>query len=602
MVAIIIARRSKPQLSRDRPSQNGKPVGSLPEQALGFTVQLYGVKEFSDLFTSRQLVALTTFSDLVHDARKEVIQDALKAGLADDDVPLREGGRGACAYGEAVSVYLAFAISRAADKTAVLCLWNTVGEKIEHVFGRQIISMVWDYAEANLFSNSTGNWLSHIDWIWKAIDRLPAHFRGHAIQADAAQMKRDTVILSTDPPYYDNIGYANLSDFFYVWMRKSLRGIYPDEYGTMLVPKTEELVAEAARHETKEAAKSFFENGMLDTFSNIRNFATKDYPLSVYYAFKQQDAGFLSGGKESKLQVASTGWETMLTSLIDSGFTLTGTWPMRTERRGRMRAQGSNALASSIILVCRPRPEEAPTTSRRRFLDVLRAEIPAAIAEMKTGSIAPVDLAQASIGPGMAIYSRYSAVLEADGTPLTVRTALGLINAALDEALEEQDAQLDPETRFAVDWFTQYGHLPREFGQADVLARAKNTSVKSVELAGLVESAGGKARLIHWKEYDPGAYDPRQDKRPTVWEATHHLIESLSHHGEVGAAALYNKLPGDIPDAARDLAYRLYHICERKGWAEDALDYNVLVSSWSEISRLAGAGRDSGTQAKMEMN
>ena len=292
--------------------------------------------------------------------------------------------------------------------------------------------------------------------------------------------------------------------------------------------------------------------------------------------------------------VASTGWETMLSSLLESGFNIVGTWPVRTEGRSRLNAQGANALASSIVLVCRPRPDDAPATSRRRFLDALRAELPAAIAEMKTGSIAPVDMAQATIGPGMAIYSRYRRVLEADGTPLTVREALAHINAELDAVLAEQDAELDPETRFAVEWFTQHRFQPGDFGQADVLARSKNTSVDSVVLAEVVEAVGGKVRLIHWKEYDPSGYNPEQDKRPTVWEGAHHLIERLQQHGEMGAAALYKRLPGEIAEAARDLAYRLYHICDRKSWAEEALDYNTLVSSWSEITRLAGRG---GSQA-----
>lgn len=420
--------------------------------------------------------------------------------------------------------------------------------------------------------------------------------RAELLDASALAPEQN-IALSTDPPYYDNIGYADLSDFFYVWLRRNLRDVYPDIFSTMLVPKAAELIASSHRHGGKDQAKEFFEAGMLGAFRNFRRFVRRDLPITVYYAFKQQDAGFLQN--DATEQLASTGWETMLTSMIMAGFTIVGTWPMRTERGVRMNAIGTNALASSIVLVCRPRPEEAPATSRRRFLDALRAELPAAIVEMKTGSIAPVDMAQATIGPGMAIYSRYSRVLEADGTPLTVRTALGLINAALDEVLEEQDAELDPETRFAVDWFTQYRHQSREFGQADVLARAKGTAVESVALAGLVEAAGGKVKLIHWREYDPSGYVPEQDKRPTVWEGTHHLIERLNHHGETGAAALYNRLPGDIAESARDLAYRLYHVCDRKGWAEEALDYNTLVSSWSEITRLAASGRGRGSQAEL---
>ena len=578
-----------------------KPMGSLPEQALGFTVQLYGVQEYSELFTSRQLVALTTFSDLVHEARELATLDARQVQWADDDVSLRDGGAGARAYGEAVSVYLAFAVDKSTDYYSSVARWHNSGEKISATFGRQVISMIWDYAEANPFSQSTGNWSAHINWIWKVLEFLPSGYIGLAEQEDAAQLARSAITLSTDPPYYDNIGYAHLSDYFYVWTRHMLRSIYPDIFGSMLTPKAQELIAEAARHPSKDDAKAFFERGMLGTFATIRRLVTKAYPLTVYYAFKQQDAGLLKDG--ASRNIASTGWETMLTSLIEAGFRIVGTWPMRTEGVSRLRAMSSNVLASSIVLVCRPRSEDAPATSRRRFLDALRAELPGAIAEMKTGSIAPVDMAQAAIGPGMAIYSRYSAVLEADGTPLTVRTALGLINAALDEALEEQDAELDAETRFAVGWFEERGFKDGDFGRANVLAQAKNTAVESVVLAGVVESGGGKVRLINWREYDPAAYDPRQDKRPTVWEGTHHLIERLNGRGgEAGAAELYNRLPDEIAAAARDLAYRLYHICERKGWAEDALDYNALVSSWSEITRLATGQRASGTQPELALD
>ena len=574
-----------------------KPVGHLPEKALSFRVQAYGMDEHHKLFTSRQLVALTTFSDLVHEARQLATGDALAAGLADDDVPLREGGRGARAYGEAVSVYLAFAVDRATDFWATLCNWINVVEAITHVFSRQALPMVWDYPEANPFSNRSANWMACVERVLGCFDSLPTHTAGYAQQTDARKLSEHAKTLSTDPPYYDNIGYADLSDYFYVWMRPNLKDVYPDVFMTMDAPKKDELIASTYRHGSKEKAKTFFEDGLRDAFSVLRNLVYDDYPLSVYYAFKQQDAGFMSG--EVNAPVASTGWETMLTSLMKTRFTIVGTWPVRTEGGHRINAKGTNALASSIVLVCRPRPEDAPPISRRHFLAALRAEIPAAIAEMKTGSIAPVDMAQATIGPGMAIYSRYSAVLEADGTPLTVRMALVEINRALDEVLAEQDADLDPETRFAVGWFEERGFQEGDFGRANVLAQAKNTAVDSVALAGVVKSGGGKVRLINWREYDPGAYDPQQDKRPTVWEGTHHLIERLNHHGEVGAAALYNRLPAEVADAARDLAYRLYHVCERKGWAQDALDYNVLVSSWSEISRLAASERDTGTQTEL---
>ncbi len=584
------------QITSERAEPAWRPVGALPEKHRSISTQLYGLDEYHKLFTPRQLTALTTFSDLVGEARQQVYDDALKVDLAEDRKPLRDGGCGAYSYGEAVSVYLAFAVDRATNLWSTLTSWRTHGS-INHTFARQALPMVWDHPEANPFSIGGSNWEICVRQVVKSLLNLRPQIDASAKQLDAVKLEFGATAISTDPPYYDNIGYADLSDYFYVWMRRCLRHIFPDVFGTMLVPKSAELIASTHRHGGKQQAKAFFESGMRATFTNLRRFAIQDYPQTIYYAFKQQDAGFMRGHNSEN--VANSGWETMLSSLIRSGFVIVGTWPIRTEGASRMNAQGTNALASSIVLVCRPRPQDAPATSRRRFLDALRAELPGAIAEMKTGSIAPVDMAQATIGPGMAIYSRYSAVREADGKALTVRAALGLINAALDEVLAEQDAHLDRETRFAVDWFTQYGYQSREFGQADVLARAKNTAVDSVREAGVVEAEGGKVRLIHWKEYDPSGYVPEQDKRPTVWEGCHHLIERLNHHGETGAAALYNRLPGDIAESVRDLAYRLYHICDRAGWAEDALDYNALVTSWSEITRLAASQQGQPTQDEM---
>lgn len=622
----------------DVPIPDDAPRTALPEKALSFRVQVYGMDEHYKLFTPRQLVALTTFSDLVHEAREQAHADALTAGLPDDGIPLRDGGRGALAYAEAVSVYLAFAVDRQADRLSSIASWDVSRDNIRNTFGRQAIPMVWDYAEGNLFSGSGGSWGNNLEWVWKVLAQLPAISTGLAVQQDATQLNLDAKTLSTDPPYYDNIGYADLSDYFYVWLRKSLRPIYPDIFGTMLVPKEPELIASPYRHGGKEAANQHFESGMHQTFGNIRRFIRHDYPLTVYYAFKQQDAeaveeddaphpkslpqndgGTLNSdsqtddstldeiasvspslassqgkGQENKGKThSSTGWETMLTSLIDSGFSIDGTWPMRTELSNRMVGMGSNALASSIVLVCRPRAEDAPTSSRRAFLDALRRELPVALKDLQSGNIAPVDLAQSSIGPGMAIYSRYSAVLEADGSKMSVRAALGLINSALDEYLAEQDGDIDADTRFAVSWFEQFGFNEGEFGIADVLARAKNTSVAGVDAAGLVVTGRGKVKLKHWTEYDAGLWNPQEDKRPTIWEATHHLIERLNSHGETGSAMLMQQMPSDMAAEARNLAYRLYSICERKGWADHARDYNALVISWSGIGELAAQLRES---------
>ena len=560
-----------------------KPMGNLPKMALGFRVQLYGMDEYNKLFTPRQLTALTTFSDLVSDARQQAYQDALAVNLPDDNIPLRAGGRGARAYGEAVSVYLAFAVDKLTDRNSTICSWDVGKNSLRSTFSRQAISMMWDFAEVNPLSGLMGSWLGAIDRQGRVLNNLPANTSGFSNQEDATQLTGNAITLSTDPPYYDNIGYADLSDFFYVWMRSNLRDIYPDVFGTMLVPKETELVAEPFRYGSKEAAKEHFESNMLKTFTNIRKFVTDQYPMTVYYAFKQQDASFI---KDGTLHRASTSWETMLTSLIKAGFNIVGTWPMRTERGGRVRAIASNALASSIILVCRPRPHDAPILSLGAFLQALRRELPPALKAMQSGSIAPVDLAQASIGPGMAIYSRASRVLEADGSPIDIRTALMRINEELQNHLAQIDGDLDAESRFAIDWFKQHGFKDGLYGEAETLVHAKNTSVDTVKKSGLVISGGGKVRLKDWPEMEPG-WDPQKDKYPTVWEAVHHLIERATNHGDKIAGELLSRIPGDMGGEVRDLAYRLYEICDSKGWAEHAFYYNDFVVRWPQISEEA---------------
>ena len=552
-----------------------KPTGELAHEPRAIWCKSYGLLDFADLFTPRQLVALTTFSDLIDEARQQVQADARAANLLDDDTPLRGDSLGARAYAEAVSVYLAFAVDRGADYWSNICGWHSSKELIRNTFSRQGIPMMWDFAEGNPFSESTGNFLSLSAWIPKVLESVMADRPAHIRQADAMQLdKRGPISISTDPPYYDNIGYADLSDFFYTWLRHNLREAFPDIFGTILVPRTPELIASPYRFSgSMAAAKQHFETGLIQAFANMRRIILPNYPLTVYYAFKQQEIVAEEG-------TASTGWETMLNGLIETGFSIVGTWPMRTELSNRMVASGTNALASSIVLVCRPRPDDAPMTSRRDFVNALRRELPAALREMQSGNIAPVDLAQASIGPGMAVYSRYSKVLEPNGDQLTVRTALQIINHELDAYLAEQEGYIDADSRFALAWFEQFGFQEGAFGQADVLARAKNTSVDGLAHTGVLVSGAGKVRLYHWSELDPG-WDPSTNKRLTTWEATHHLIERLNTHGEEGAAMLLAKMPSDLAAQARQLAYRLYSICERKGWAEHARDYNTLAISWS---------------------
>jgi putative DNA methylase len=556
------------------------PDTDLPEQALGFRVQLYGMTRHRDLFTPRQLVALTTFSDLVAEGREQILADAVATGLPVDDIPLRDGGTGGRAYAEAVSVYLAFSVGRQANRMSTICFWDTSRENIQQVFARQAIPMTWDFVEANPFSSSTGNFVGQIEYPAKVLETLSPSSMGNAGQRDATRASNLAgLVIATDPPYYDNIGYADLSDYFYIWQRASLQGVYPDIFSTMLVPKEPELIASPYRFNgDKAASERHFEEGLMKAFSRMHQIVTPDYPLTVFYAFKQQEVVLTEG-------TASTGWETMLTGLVGTGFSIVGTWPMRTELTGNLK-KTVNALASSIVLVCRPRPENAPVTTRRDFVNALRQELPAALREMQSGNIAPVDLAQASIGPGMAVYSRYRQVLEPNGDRLTVRAALQLINQVLDEFLAETEGDLDPDSRFAVAWFEQYGFKSGDFGVADVLARAKNTSVDGLRIAGVLTAGAGSVRLLPWDELDPG-WDPAADPRLTVWEATHHLIERLHSHGEEGAAMLLAKMPPDLAAAARQLAYRLYSICERKSWADLARDYNALVISWSSSQERA---------------
>lgn len=559
-----------------------KPSGAVPARLTGGTCVPYGLKEWGDLFTSRQLVALTTFSDLVGEARERIRQDGLAAGLPDDSRGLEVGGTGSRAYADAVSVYLAFALSRAVDRGSTLCSWDNSPkmEALRNTFGRQALPMVWDFAEGNPFSDSSGNWTNNVEWGAKVIDKLPALAGGSSQQADAQnqEVSREKVI-STDPPYYDNIGYADLSDFFYVWLRKTLRSILPNLLATISVPKAEELVATPYRHGTKEKAEEFFLGGMTQAMRRLADLASASSPLAIYYAFKQSDT-------ESDSGTSSTGWETFLEAVHRSGLQLSGTWPMRTEMGNRMIGAGTNALASSIVLVCRKRSSDAPTISRREFIRELNAVLPEALDEMTKGTadgrspVAPVDLSQAIIGPGMAVFSKYAAVLEADGSPMSVRSALQLIN----RFLAEDD--FDADTQWCLAWFEQHEWNEGLYGEADVLARSKSISVGGLAEAGVVDSGGGKVRLLKWADY-PTDWDPRADPRQPVWETLHHLIRALKQDGEGAAGKLLGAVKSKS-EATRQLAYRLYTLCERQGWAEDARAYNELITSWTAIESAAG--------------
>lgn len=554
------------------------PDALLPHNPRDFKTPNYGMTHFSDLFTPRQLTALTTFSALVAEAQQKAEADAIAAGMADDHLPLRNGGQGAKAYGEAVGVYLAFAVDRLADIGSSIASWiNSIGA-IRNTFGRQAIPMTWDYAEGNPFSNSSGCFGNMLEWVVKCIDNFPL------VQADAEASQADAqsdcglrnLMVSTDPPYYDNIGYADLSDFFYVWMRQSLKETYPELFSTMLVPKAEELIATPYRHDgSVEQAKEFFENGMLSACKQMYLYAREDIPVTIYYAYKQSDSD--ADG------TASSGWETMLSAVVNAGFAITGTWPMRTERSVRTIAQGTNALASSIVLVCRKRPEDAPQTTRRNLINILRRELRPALKKLQDSNIAPVDLAQSAIGPGMGVFSRFKQVLEADGTPMPVRSALKIINEEIDLYFNEQVGDMDSASRFCVDLYTQSAFNDIKYGEAEILATAKSTSIPMMASHGILYAKGGIVHLFERSEL-PETVDTGES---CVWMLTQQLTQAMAKGGVEACAKIVANMFGSNGERAKDLAYRLYTIAERKNWANEAYAYNALVVSWPDIQARA---------------
>jgi putative DNA methylase len=570
-----IARAAKP---------DWRPDLEFFPHALGFRVGNYGMTKWSDLYTSRQLVALTTFSDLVRGARERVMRDSLSVSCTNKLGRLEVEDSVSTAYADAVSVYLAFAVDKSAVYWNSLCPWlnQPKNEIVGNSFSRQTVQMLWDYAEANPFCDSGGNIEKQLEYVCMVLAANVTSAPGWALQADAAvqTLSRGRVI-SCDPPYFDNIGYADLSDFFYVWLRHSLKPAFPELFATLAVPKAEELVATPGRHGGKDGAERFFMHGMTQAMSGLASQAHPAFPVTIYYAFKQAESDGDAGN-------VSTGWETFLDAVISAGFSITGTWPMRTERPGRMRDFASNALASSIILVCRPRAIEAPTVTRREFVTALKAELPVALAHLQHSNIAPVDLAQAAIGPGMGVYTRYAKVLDAEGKPLYVREALALINQTLDDALAEQEGDFDADSRWALTWFEQSAFAEGEYGVAEQLSKSKNTSVAGMVEAGILESKRGKVRLLKPDEL-PANWNPATDTRLTAWEIVHQLIRALESGGEGAAAELVANL-GPKAETARELCYRLYTLCERKKRPAEALAYNGLVQSWPEIARLAHEG------------
>ncbi|HMR94385.1 MAG TPA: DUF1156 domain-containing protein [Microthrixaceae bacterium] len=562
----------------------GLPSGRMSDHPQYMGTPRYGLDEWWRLFTPRQLVALTTFAELLPEVRTRVRDAAVQAGLGAGE-RLRDGGDGAEAYADAVLTYLAFALDKCADYWSSACSWHNSKELIRNTFGRQAIPMTWDFVETNPFSDSTGNWMSMVDWIRKAIEHLPATGRGEVVQRDSRVLVRERsgAAVSTDPPYYDSVPYSDISDFFYVWLRKSLADVWPDECATLLTPKADEMVADVQRFGSREGAKDHFESGMSEFMKAVADSQAPDVPAAIYYAYKASEGN------------GTTGWSTFLQAVLDAGLQVNATWPLRTEMANRMRSIGANALASSIVLACRPRPAGAALASRAEFISALRDELPSAVRVLQSGNIAPVDIAQSTIGPGIKVFSRYAKVVEADGSAMSVSDALAIINDVLGEVIDGEEAELDADTRFAATWYAQQGYNPGRSGDADGQARAKNTSLSGIEAAGIGEARGGSFRLFERHELDP-EWDVVADTRLTVWEATQHLVAALDR-SETEAADLLHRL-GGFGDRARQLAYVLFQKATDKGWAEEAGAYNGLILAWPTLQSM-GSGTDHDQQQKL---
>lgn len=564
----------------ERPSD--VPTQELVDDPRAIWCKLYGLTNHDDLFTSRQLATLATFSDLVGEAAAKVESNARGLGLPPDE---------SAAYASAVATYLAFVVSRCTNRWSVLCGWDssTKMEGIRSVFARQALPMAWDYAEGNPFSNSSGNFADNLLAVVESLKRLRPAAKGVAWQGDARDLTVSAVI-STDPPYYDNIGYADLSDYFYVWLRRSLRDMVPDLFSTVVTPKSEELIASPYRHGgSMKSAEAYFESGFVEVFRSAQAASVPGYPMTLFYAFKQSESDDGDG-------ISSTGWSTMLEGLSAAGWMVTATWPMRTELANKI-GKSANMLASSVVLACRPRPEAALVTDRQGLIRALGEELPAPLRELQKAHIAPVDLRQAAIGPGMAVFSRFARVIEPDGEKMRVQTALGLINQALDRVLDDQEQSFDSETRWAIHWFSQFFLDEGPYGTAEQLAVSMDVAVQAMVDSGILRSGGGRVRLLARDEL-PEDWNPLTDLRTPVWEATQHLVKRLEAEGEASAARLLRRL-GSVGDSAQLLAYRLYTVCERTR-PNLAGPFNALVASWPEIQRLAREGLEPITEFEQQ--
>ena len=569
------------ELAADISRPEDYPDAVMANNPRNFNTPIYGMNHFADLFTNRQLTALVTFCDIISEVKDVIERDAISAGLQNDHIGLAQNGDGAKAYSEAVSVYLSFAVDRLADFSTSVSRWAPTNEKAMNCFSKQAIAMTWDYPEVNVLGNSVGSFQQVVGYIADCIKTLPnSSCKGIAMQHDAqTDCGLRNIVVSTDPPYYDNIDYADLADFFYIWMRRSLKDVYPELFQTLMVPKSEELVASPYRFDgNSDAAKKFFEEGMIETCKQIFKYACDDIPVTIYYAYKQSES-------DEDKRMASSGWETMLNAIIQAGFAITGTWPMRTEQVYRSVSMGANALASSIILVCRKREPEAKQITRRNFISALRKELRFSLEKLQASNIAPVDLAQSAIGPGIGVFSKYKKVLESDGNTMTVRSALKIINEEIDLYFNEQVGEMDNSSRFCVDLYTQNAYNDIKYGEAEVLANAKGTSIPMMASHGVLYAKAGIVHLIERSEL-PTKVDTNEGN---VWMLTQQLTHAMGTGGVESCAKIIVNMFGSNAERAKDLAYRLYTIAEQKKWANEAYAYNALVVAWPDIQSRAAA-------------
>jgi putative DNA methylase len=557
----------------------------------------YGFETFEDYFLPRQLASLTTLSNSLDDVQAQVFEDRINAGWPSDVTPLVAGGCGALAYAEAIRILLAFAIDRSADRGSTICSWDSSPkmEALRNTFARQAIPMTWDFAEGNPFSDSSGNFLSNVDWVARVIELLVPAAAGSIVQHDAQTVNYPAeVVISSDPPYYDNIEYSDLSDFFYVWLKHNCGPVFPEVFGFLSTPKREELVATRYRHGGQEQADQFFLDGMTKAIERMTEQVGNKFPATIYYAFKQSEI-------ESE-GISSTGWATFLQAVVQAGFSVVGTWPMRTEMSNRMVASGTNALANSVVLVCRKKEASAEVITRAEFIRALKRELPSAIAELQAANIAPADMPQSAIGPGMGVFSRYRAVLESDDSPMLVKAALQLINRELDDYLGGIQGEFDADTRFAITWFEQNGLKAGDYGTANNIATARGISVESVKHAGIVESQAGKVRVLRRDELDDN-WEPGTDQHLTIWECLQHLVRLHEKEGISQATAILLKKIADKAEAVKDLAYILYDISANKRQdAKDATAYNALIADWTELSRQAASNLDTGGDRQQRLD